>query len=84
MEGSLNNVRFKFKDCLVSFRETKVLNIAANLVQTMGQTPKIKNVTTTEELNKRFLDGEIISTENVYNKESMFTSTELSYQFKRG
>lgn len=84
MEGSLNTVRSKFKDCLVSFRETRVLNIAANLVQTNNATPTIQREQTIEELNRRFLDGEIISTENIYNIDTMFTSTELDYKFIKG
>lgn len=84
MEGSLNVVRNKFKDCLVSFKETRVLNIAANLVQTNNKTPEITtHLYTIEDLNRRFLDGEIISTENIYNKEVTWTSTELEYKFKR-
>ena len=85
MEGSLNVVRSKFKDCLVSFRETRVLNIAANLVQTNNKTPEITtHLYAIEDLNRRFLDGEIISTENIYNKEVTWTSTELEYKFKKG
>lgn len=84
MEGSLNVVRNKFKSCLVSFRETRVLNIAVNLVQTHCKTPEIKKyIFTTEDLNNRFLDGEIISTNNIYDKEVMFTSDELEYHFTK-
>lgn len=85
MEGGLNTIRPLFKNYIYSFREPRVLNIVVNTVQKVcvinPNAPKYSF--TPEELNKKFLEGQIILTKNLYGREVIATSEEVEYQFEK-
>jgi len=84
LEGGLNTVRHLFKPIMYSFKESVLLNIVANRIQTLSPNP----FATThhygiEELNNRFLDGERISTDNLYGTLMEMGNEEREFIFER-
>jgi hypothetical protein len=68
-EGGLNSIKFQLmKKYMVSFRESRMLNIPANGMQTLVPTKHSANTDySAENLNRKYLDGYFISTINMFD-----------------
>lgn len=85
MEGKLASHRNRLKKYIIGFKESKILNVAVNIVQTEYETNshELKYSHKAEDLNKKYLDGYIISTENIYNYPMNMGVDEIKYKFKK-
>lgn len=82
LEAGLNRNRNFSKPLMVSLTHTVVFNIQNNFVKdVIGQSFE-KNVITVESLNKKFVDGGTISTENIYGLNPTQAHGSVEYLFK--
>ena len=83
LEECMFNARTYYKPYLMCFEKAKSISIANNITQTEiltnKRSDKIEN--SLENLNKKFLDGYKISTENLYGIKCNQATTELDYQW---
>lgn len=85
LEGGLNTNKEKFKKYIVSFKELKLMNLPINRIQTYSLcNPFSKKYSyPIEELNKKFLEGYVISTENIYNMKVNKSNDEVEFIYEK-
>ena len=84
LEGGFHLRRGGFRNYMVSFREAKVVNIPANRIQNLSPNLHSDNQNhTAEELNRKFLEGFIISTSNIYNIPMQMGNEERDFSFEK-
>ena len=84
LEAQCNTIREFFRPIMIGVRETCLLNIPCNRLQTVNDTPYgTEYAFTTEELNQKYLDGYIIDTNNIYNKEVDRPNLDIGFKFKK-
>ena len=85
MEGCLNTKKEQFKESIVSFRELKLLNLPVNRIQThsLCNPFAVKFAYGIEYLNRKFLNGDRISTANIYTHQPNQSNDELELHFER-
>jgi len=83
LEYLFNTNRTLFKSDIVSFQKTHILNIPVNQVQTLCPTNPFgkKYAYTKEELNKKWLEGKVIDTSNIYNYNNKGVNEEIELRF---
>ncbi|KKN82797.1 hypothetical protein LCGC14_0306210 [marine sediment metagenome] len=86
LEFLFNTNRDKFAPYILSFKTGRILNIPVNQVQTVCPTNPfgIKFSYTKEDLNSRWLNGEIIDTKNIYGYKNKGVNEEISLLFVNG
>jgi hypothetical protein len=84
LEEQLNNNRKMFKPCLACYEHSICLTIPNNLSQNHILTNRKgdNKEYSLESLNKKFLDGLIISTENIYGFKNKAAHEEIGYILK--
>jgi hypothetical protein len=84
LEAKCNTIRNKFRPIMIGTRETKLLNIPCNRLQTVNNTPfGVQHAFTTEELNQYLLDGYVIDTENIYGLKVDRPNLDIAFKFKK-
>lgn len=85
LEYLFNTNRKIFKPYIVSFDETKILNMPVNQVQTLSPTnPYGKTFAyTRKELNDKFLNGYIIDVKNIYGYKNKGVNEEVELHFTK-
>jgi len=83
LEYLFNTNRKIFKPYIISFNETKVLNIPVNQVQKLSPTNPYgkKFAYTRKELNDKFLNGYAIDTKNIYGYNNHGVNEEIELHF---
>jgi len=79
LEGLLNLQRSSFKKQMACFNKSKTINIANNLIQTGTNRHSNNPEYSVENLNRKFLEGNRISTENFYNYDNNLATLERDY-----
>lgn len=83
MEAGLNLNRYHLRKYMVSVKETCLLNIPANRIQTLSPNAFDSKGISIEDLNNKFLNGEIISTVNIYNKKVCMANENVEFIFEK-
>lgn len=81
LEGKINHKRQAFKPKLISFTETKILNVVANRTQDQSSNKFAENEMSVEYLNTMLLDGFIIHAEKLYDYPNKSVNEEIEYEF---
>ena len=83
LEFLFNTNRDKFAPYIISFKRGRILNIPVNQVQTVCPTNPygIRFSYAKEDLNSRWLNGEMIDTKNIYGYKSIGVNEELPLYF---
>ncbi len=81
LESRLNGKRYLDKPLILSFLETKVFNVQNNFVQGT-RTGEVEHENSVESLNEKFLNGEFISTENIYGMKPTQAHGPIEYKFQ--
>jgi len=83
LEMGLNLNRAKFRKYMMSFRQSKMLNIPVNRMQSLSPNAfSTKYFYEISDLNKRFLDGHVISTKNMYDISIMMGNEEREFVYE--
>lgn len=85
LECLFNKNRKAFKPAILAFKKTRILNIPVNQIQTVCPTNpfgKVHNYTK-EDLNNRWLNGDIIDTKGIYMYQNKGVNEELPLVFVR-
>ena len=84
LEGGFHLRRGGFRKYMVSFRESKVLNIPANRIQNLSPNLHSNNINySADEMNRKFLSGQVISTSRLYNTPMKMGNEERDYVFEK-
>lgn len=81
LEVSINRSRNHNKPLMISFSESKIFNVQNNFVQG-SRSNEVNKVFSVEDLNKMYLDGKSISTENIYGLKRTMAHGYLDYIIK--
>ena len=83
LEGGLNQRRYMFKPAMACFKESSLLNIPCNRLQTVSDNPHGQmHPFSAEELNGKWLSGKQISTKNIYEHRIFMPNIELPLLFE--
>lgn len=81
LEASINRARNAHKPLMISFSESKIFNVQNNFVQG-PRSSEVNKGFSVEDLNKMYLDGKMISTENIYGLKRTMAHGYLDYIIK--
>jgi len=83
LEGGLNTIRKQLKPLMVSTKETKLLNLPINRLQTLSPNPFGQTYNyPVHDLNIKWLNGVRIKTDNIYNISVDVNNKELELNFE--
>lgn len=84
LEGVINNQRERFAPKMACYSRPSSINIANNLIQDGTNRHGTKPEFTPDNLNKKLLEGFIISSRNLYGLKQKTATFECDYLFDRG